>query len=94
MDIILEVLKRLVSEVKQEIGESTFLGLLIALTFAVLVSLIVPVWILGLALLVGWGLIIKDIYDEFLEWATDAPAVEPEEEQTDDKEIVDTDDKK
>lgn len=90
MDIIIEVLKRVGRDVKHEIRETTYRGIVIALTAVLFVTLIVPTWVLAIAVLVGWGLIIKDNYDEFLEWATDAP----EEEPTNDKEDVPPEDEK
>lgn len=94
MDIIIEVLKRIGRDVKHEIRETTYRGIVIALTAVLFVTLIVPTWVLAIAVLAGWGLIIKDNYDEFLEWAADAPAEEEEEEPADDKEVVVTEDQK
>lgn len=82
MDIITEVLKRVYQDVKDELLLTSFIGIVIALTVVLLVSVVLPTWVLGLSVLVGWGLIFKANYDDFVDWATDEPEQEEQEKVT------------
>ena len=93
MDIITLAAKRLYNEAKRELQASTRMGIMLALTVVALVSAIVPSWLLWPVIAGGWGLLAKSHYDAAVAWATDVPADE-EEEPTDDKEVVDTEEQK
>lgn len=90
MDVITEVFKRVVGDVKQEIRNISYKSIVIVLTLVVLVSLVIPSWVLLIAVIAGWGLIAKDNYDDFIAWATDSP----EDDNIEEQKPVDTEEQK
>lgn len=93
MDLITLAAKRLYNELKVELKLATRMSIMLGLTAGVLVVALLPWWITAPILVAGWAVLAKDHYDKAVAWAVDIP-VDEEEEPTDDKEVVDTEDKK
>ena len=93
MDIITQAAKRLYNEAIIEVSLVTRMTIMLALTVAVVIVALLPWWITAPLLVAGWAVLAKSHYDAAVAWATDAPA-EEEEEPTDDKEVVDTEEPK
>lgn len=92
MDIITQAAKRLYNEAMIEVSLVTRMTIMLALTVAVVIVALLPWWITAPLLVAGWAVLAKSHYDAAVAWATDSP--DSEEEPTDDKEVVDTEEQK
>lgn len=99
MDIITNVLSRLWNEIKVDLKDILRTQLLVVATISVVLSAFLPIWILGVLLVVAWGWLVKSHFDDSIEddeTVKYEKFVPPESKPLDDVEPVqeDTKDKK
>lgn len=70
-DVISSVVKRIASEVRDEVVGISRIAIVLLLTVGFVLSF-VPWWIIVPVLVIGWGWVVKDHYDAFVAWCTDA----------------------